>query len=334
MKLSKNSLLEALDAVAAGLATKEMIEQSTCFVFKNGRVITYNDKVSVSHPYDCGIEGAIISTEFRSFISKTSSDEIDLSIVGNEIVLKSGRSKAGITMQATISLPIEEIGEISKWKPLPATFLKGLSFAAGSCSRDLTRPVLNCVHVNGTTIEGTDSYRILRYTLESEMPLRNAILIQANICGSIVHMKPVQIAEGKGWVHFKNEAGTVLSCRLFEAKYVNTAPLLIVEGEEIHFPKELPTILDRAGTFAKRDIPLDEVVSIQLQNNMMVVSSKSASGWFTEKSKITYAELPIEFQVSPYLLKDILLETNVGNVSKNKLVFTGANWIYLTMLKA
>ena len=48
MKLNKADLQRALEIVKPGLANKEMIEHSTSFAFINGKVITYNDEISLS----------------------------------------------------------------------------------------------------------------------------------------------------------------------------------------------------------------------------------------------------------------------------------------------
>ena len=50
MKINKQQFIEALELVKPGLAAKEIIEQSTSFVFRAGQVITYNDEVAVHAP--------------------------------------------------------------------------------------------------------------------------------------------------------------------------------------------------------------------------------------------------------------------------------------------
>ena len=55
MKTNKTKLQTALEIVKPGLANKEIIEQSTSFAFLKGKVVTYNDEVSISHPLK-GIE--------------------------------------------------------------------------------------------------------------------------------------------------------------------------------------------------------------------------------------------------------------------------------------
>ena len=60
MKVNKEKLRQALEIVRPGLANKEVIEQATSFAFMDGRVVTYNDEISISHPVEgIEIEGAV-----------------------------------------------------------------------------------------------------------------------------------------------------------------------------------------------------------------------------------------------------------------------------------
>ena len=62
MKINREELLNQLESVLPGLSTREIIEQSSCFVFMNKEVITYNDEISCSHKSRLDIEGAIVAT--------------------------------------------------------------------------------------------------------------------------------------------------------------------------------------------------------------------------------------------------------------------------------
>lgn len=334
MKINKQKLLIALETVKPGLASKELIEQSTSFCFINGSVVTYNDNISISCPIEgLELEGAVSANEFYAYIKKVKSEEIIAEIEGNEILLKAGRSKVGLTLHEEIVLPIEEIGEIKKWKALPDDFAVGLSLTMGSCSRNMSDPVLTCVHINGSTLEGSDNLRISDYTMVSEVPGK-AFLLPANTCAQVVKMIPSEIAAGQGWVHFRNhKGGAVLSCRIFEEKYPKVKDFLKVKGTDIKFPKGLPAIIDRAGIFSKRDHALDETIEVLIEKKKLYIKTSSESGWFKESVRIDYTGEPIEFSITPYLLQDILGKTFKGVISDNCLLFKGDNWNYVSLLK-
>ena len=59
--INRELFLEQLESVQPGLSTREIIEQSSCYVFRGGEVITFNDEIACSQKCDIGIEGAVRS---------------------------------------------------------------------------------------------------------------------------------------------------------------------------------------------------------------------------------------------------------------------------------
>lgn len=338
IQISKQHLLKALETVKPGLANKEIIEQSTSFAFLDGKVITYNDEISITHPVE-GLKNlscAVNADELYRFLSKVKGDDLILSTNTNEITLTSGRSKIGLILQQEIKLPIESIGGIGKWKDLPSDFLEAIAFTKMGCSGDysIKGGILTCVHVNSKGIlESSDDLRIIRWKLEQEMPVKT-FLIPADSVENVVRIKPTKIAEGKGWIHFQSEEGSVISCRVLEKdSYVDISPYLDTEGILITFPKTTLDALDRAMVFSKREYLLDEEVEITIENRILRIESKSNKGWFREEINIRYNEEPISFLILPHLLRDILLKISTCTIGEDRLKFEGAHWVYVSALK-
>lgn len=335
MLINKKELLEALEIVKPGLANKEMIEQTTSFAFVKDRVITYNDEISISHPLSgLKLEGAVKADKLYALLGKIKKDEIELDIEGGEIIISSGRIKAGLTLQSEIKLPLgDEVATKSKWRELPEKFIKSVSFVMTSCSRDMSRPVLTAVHINESGfIEASDSYRVARCELSGDIPFKT-FLLPASSAVEVVKFNPTHIAEGKGWVHFKTERESVLSCRIFEDTFPDTKPILKMKGIPLTLPKTIEEVMEKATIFAKRDHVLDEIISITLHENRFKIKATSDSGWFEEEVNIRYDGEEVEFHITPYLLKGILAETQTCELSPDKLKFEGENWIYITMLR-
>ena len=337
MKIKKIDLLEALEIVKPALASKEsaaITDQTTSFAFLRNRIITYNDEISISHPIpDLGVQGAVEAKSLYQIIAKVKKDEIEILEGDNEILLTSGRMKAGLTIKKEITLPLEEVEAKKDWYKLPATFLNLLGFTANVCGRDMSRPVLTCVHINKAGfLEGSDGFRLVNCQLGEEMSIRT-ILIPAKSALEVVKFDPVEISDGSGWVHFRSEQGSVLSCRILTDTYPDASKLFIKEGAEIVFPKTISALLDKAGVFAARDIVLEESVEITLADNRMQVKSKSETGWYEESVNVKHKGDKIHFTITPYLLKGILKETNTCIYSKSALQFESENWKYLSMLR-
>jgi len=335
MQINKEELKKALEIVKPGLANKEIIEQSTSFAFMKDKVVTYNDEISISHPISgLNITGALKAEELYQLISKTKKDEIEIIQKDNQIILQSGRSKAGLILQTDIKLPLEEIGEIEKWKTLPENFSKAVKFVSIAAGTDMSKPVLTCIHIDKSGyVEASDGFRIVKYE-NIKIPV-NTFLIPASSARELIKLNPTKIAEGQegGWIHFQTNEGTIISCRVFEDKFPDTSELFKVEGVSLTMPAIVSEIIDRAIVFSKRDHSFDERVSIVIQNNKIKISAKSETGsWFEEDANMRFKDEKISFAITPYLLQDILKETYSFVINENMMKFEGTDWLYVTTL--
>jgi len=336
--INKKNLLEALEIVKPGLANKDIIEQTTSFAFVEGRVVTYNDRISISSPVPDlqDITGAIKADKLYPLLAKIKADEVEMSMnENNEIVIKSGRIKASLTLEYEIKLPLsqKELIERGQWQALPKNFVNGINFVMSAASRDMTRPILTCIHINeGRFMEATDSRKVARFELEGPIPCKT-FLLSADVGVDLVRFNPTEIAEGNGWIHFRTEMDSIMSCRIIDDKFVDTAPHLKITGVELTLPMTIGEVLERAGIFAKRDRMLDESVDISVGNRRFKIKAKCESGSFEEETNIKFDGDPFEFSITPYLLKGILSETQVCQISKDKIKFEGENWVYLAMLR-
>lgn len=334
MKINKTELLAALEAVKPGLSNKELIEQTTSFAFIKGSVVTYNDEISISHPIKgMDLEGAVQAEQLYKLLAKIKKEEIEIIQEANELRVESGKMKAGLTLQKEISLPLEETGGKKEWYPVPAKLLRHMKIAVGACSRDMSRPKLTCVHISKKGfVEGSDGFRIVQCVLGEELMVKS-FLLPAGSVGEVIKIDPIEIAEGSGWVHFRNVEKTILSCRILTEDYFDIDKFLDSTGEPIKFPSTMNELLDRAGVFSKRDFVMDESVEISLGGNKLTIKSKSDTGWFTEEVNCKYAGKEITFAVTPYLLKDILNEMKECTYKSSSLFFQAEDWCYLSMLR-
>lgn len=332
--MKKSDILQALTIVKPGLSNKEVIEQASSFAFIDGHIVTYNDEISISAPVEgLEIEGAIKAEILYGLLSKIKAEEIDMQVVGNELIVKAGRTKAGITLQEEILLPLEEIATKSKWKAVPEGFSKYLAFAADACSADMSNAKLTCVHVTEEgLLQASDNYKIVQIDLKAKMPVKNFLLPSAS-AKIVAKMNPVKISEGEGWVHFKTEAGTTIACRVYDDEFPVIEKILKVQGQEVTFPANLSKVLERAGVFTKRERSFEESVEIELTEKRLIVKATSDNGWFTESLNIEYPGKPMQFVITPYLLKDILSETLECVVGERLLKFETEDWIYVSALK-
>jgi len=336
MKINKNQLQKALTTVQPGLASKDVIEQTTSFAFLDGKVVTYNDQISISHPVEgLDIRGALPSEELYKLLQRINNDEIDIEVDGNQVSLKFGKGHAHLTLQTEIKIPLIEIK--SDLKKLPKSFNHLTKLAMASCSRDMSQPRLTCINIQKDGIlQATDSYRIIYCDLEEKMPIET-FLFSASSAKEAIKINPTHVAKDKEWIHFKNGEGTTISCRLneFKEEYPDLKKHFDIEGGKfIEFPEATREMLERAQIFAARDNQFDEEITISIQSKKLTISSKSETGKFSEKTLIRYEGDPIEFIIPPYLLVDILKETNKCELGENTIKFEGEGWQYVSVLQS
>jgi DNA polymerase III sliding clamp (beta) subunit (PCNA family) len=330
--MKKSELLKALEIVKPGLANKEVVDQATSFAFLDGRVVTYNDEISVSCPVaGLEIEGAVNAEVLYNYLKKIKKEDIQTEVTENEIILKTGRAKAGLVMQSEIKLPLKNIGGKKKWQELPENFLKALAMTVEVTERDASKPMVNSVHIcKKGYIEGTDNYRFLRYTVDTlDLP---SVLLPAASVREVLKFKPERVDIGKGWLFFQTGDGAELACRFIEDPFPDAGSLLNRKGQTITFPSTITNIIDRAQVFTQGDTKYSEHIKVILKDKHIRFESKSTVGRFEETANIHW-DGNLVFTIAPILLKGILEETKEGILDGDQLLmFEGENWKYVAML--
>lgn len=329
MKLNRKSLIAALQAVSVGLAKKEVIAQSTCFVFtEDGQVVTYNDEIAVSHPIKVGFTGAVAAKELLAILNKTKAEEIELELKSGELFFKGSRAKAGLRVQSDIELPITDLAqpEESDWKKLPANFCEALSFCLFSVSKDQNKQLLTCVHIRGQFAESSDNFRVTVFDMGKDAlkVFKKNFLVPAHAAKSVVSYKPVKYAMTEGWLHFKTDTGMQFSCRTFDEDYPNVEKILNVKGNKLQFPSKLGEIMDRASIFSE-----EAYVTISIEENKLTVSAEGLNGWFKEESRISYAGEATEFDIAPEFMKSIMKINDTAIVGEKLLKFEGEDFVHV-----
>jgi len=335
MKINKEELIKKLQIVKPGLSNKEIIEFSNSFAFSNGYVVTYNDFISIKCPIGLDLSGTILADVFYKAIDLIKPDkdgEIDLSIKEGIVIIKSGKSSAGIPINESGKLPIQEIDKkITKWEGLPEGFIEGIKLSSFSISNDASKPILTCLHLKGSMIEANNGERGFRYFMESEIKdefLLPGVCIQAICNHPITHYNL-----DTGWIHFKTKEKVIISSRMYqETEFPDTSDLFSVAGKKFKFPAALKETIDRANIFTTEDIN-SETINIQVDNNGLTISSESVNGWFKETVPLKSPN-NIRFTINPKFLKDILTKNMIGilDTKTNIMKFKSGNWEYIILV--
>jgi len=334
MKTNRQELLDALIAVQPGLASKEVIEQSSSFIFIDGEVVAYNDEIAISCPVEgLGIVGAVEARPFLKLLQKLPDTEIEIMTKGEEIRIESGRRKAGVNIAPEVTIPLKEIGKPQKWNKVPQGFSEGVSFCSFSASSDMTKPILTCLHISGVRIQSCDDFRATRCDIGKWSG--GDVLLPTRAARILVQYEPTHWGSTTGWIHFKNEeTGVRFSCRTLEDRdYPDLDRFFDVEGLEIDLPEATAEILDRVRIFSEQEHAQDEEIEVTLRENKMVLHGKGSSGWMKERIKVGYGgDEEIRFHINPVFFSDILEILDSVIVADNMLKLDGDDFSHVVML--
>ena len=333
MKINKTKLLEQLNQLKLALANKDIIEHSNHFAFLGDKIAAYNDDIALSVPTDLTFTGAVPAAELIKLLNKLKTEEIDLEIESGEMLLTSGKTKAGIKFDPECKLPLEELGQMKKWRAVPKDFLQAVKTCLFSASKDMSKPKLTCVHVLENNVESSDSFRMTRVTIQE--PIAFEMLLPAANAQHLVKYDMEKYCKTDGWVHFKTKENLIFSSRIYLEQYPDLTPFFeIEEPTEIQFPKLLLESLERAEVFGKADIDIDSEIAVKIEDKKITVRGQNDIGWSEESMKISYSGNHIEFKIHPEQFRDVLTRTRVVHIDKDcsRLFFEANGFSHLLAL--
>lgn len=331
--VNRADLLRVLETVQPGLSPKDAILQSTAFVFRKGKVITFNGEVSARMPSGLPAEltGAVQADQLLQLLRHLKDDNIDVEFEEGEFRVYAERREAGIRMEAEIVLPLDQVERPGDWVDLPPEFGEALKLAGGSAGKNQDEFVTVCVHVHPDWVEACDRFQACRYKLDTGV--REPFLVRWASAKHVTAFGITEMSETESWVHFANPAGLVLSVRRFNDAFPHdrVTKLLEERGERTVLPPELADAAKLAGIFSGEDRDQDMVL-VELRDGKVRITGEGTLGWARETTKIVYHGPPLAFRVSPAQLSELVQTHNECELMEKKLRVDGGKWTYVTCL--
>lgn len=331
MKVNREQLLSELEPILPGLSPREVIEQSSCFVFKDGTAVTFNDEIACSHK-TCldDVTGAVRAEPLMGVLRRMKEEVVDINQKNGELIVKGTRKESGVGMEKKILLPIESLERPKEWKKIPEGFSEAIDLAQQCAGKDETQFVTTCIHIHPKWVEATDNWQLIRCPIE--MNLKGPCLVRHQSIKNVVSMGFTRFAETEAWLHFKNKEGLMMSCRRHLDDYIDMTPFLKVKGgEKMTLPKGLADSVETAEIFTSENQD-NNLVSIELRKGKMRVRGTGLSGWYKEMKQLDYSGPSLRFLISPKLLAEISQKYNDCVVTKNRLKVDGGNFSYIACL--
>lgn len=333
MRINREEFLKQLESVLPGLSTKEVIEQSSCFIFKHKTVNTYNDEIACSQKSLLEIDGAVPAMPFISILRKLKEEELEINANddNSQILIKAKQKRSGIIMEQDILLPIEAVDKPKDWKKLPDNFADAIAIVQPCAGSNEAQFVMTCVHITKKWIEACDNHQVTRFRIKTDVD--KSILIRKESLKHIVSLEMVEFSETKHWVHFRNSDGLMLSCRHWTDEYPSDdiTQILKTSGKTLNLPKGLKEAVEKAEIFSSENTEGSNVI-VNIKKGKFKITGKGISGWFTEVKKSKYDGDSLQFTIPPRLLVELVQRYNECEVSESRLKVKGGKFVYVTVL--
>lgn len=334
MKIKRLDLLGALNRVRPGLASKEIIEQSNCFVFTGDYVATYNDEVAISTPFETKFTGAVKSTEVSALLNKVKVEEINATIAEGELLITGGKFRSGIRIEEEVTLPLDFLDVELEFIAIPEGMLEGLKICGMSTAKESFIPLLSNIHVKGKFVESCDNDRATRYTMKENID--DELLIPAHSASYISSREIDGYSVGDGWIHFQETGtGMIYSCRTYNEEYPPLGDVLKVKGTPVRLPGELSDVLERSSIFSKNHAGTENNVFIQINNESILVRGENDNGWFEEEAEAQLRnDNEYSFFVNPHMLQEIIQKSSRVMLAEGALKFICRGFDHVIILDA
>lgn len=333
-RINRENFIKQIEAVLPGLSPREIIEQSSCFIFQEGNVMTYNDEIACTQACDLKVKGAVQAIPLINILRKFAEEEITISTKKKKFIIKGKRKTATILMEKKIKLPIKLVESPKKWKNLPTDFADAIHVVQQCAGKDDGRFDFTCVHLHPDRIEACDGSQAALYKID--LPILKPTLVRKESLKYIISLDMIRFSRSKNWIHFENSNGLIMSCRRWvysESNFPNLIELMKVKGTKTVLPKGMIGALEKAKVFTVDNVVADQV-DIELKRNSIRVTGRGINGKFEEFKKIKYTGKKREFAIAPDLFIDLINRHNECRISKDKLKIVTGKYSYITALIA
>lgn len=331
---NREELLHQLELVSPGLSTRDIVEHSSCFIFKEGRVYTFNDEIFCSVPCDLGFEGAVASEPLLKILAKMPDESLEVVEEEGAAIFKGKRRRAEIRLQTEITdmiKNIEAIEQPTKWKLLAEDFIEAVDLVKECAATDQSTFVLTCIHICPDRVEAADDYQTAQVKIDTKFA--GPALVRRDSMKHVCMLSLTRFAETEKWIHFKNKEGLKIACRrAHDLEYPDVSEVLKIEGAHTSpLPKGMGEICERAEVFSA-DNPDDNLVKVEFVTGRVKVTGRGTKGAYTESRKINYKGEGVAFYITPKLLGDLTSRYDQCELSSEKLMVGDGRFCYVTVL--
>lgn len=330
--VNRVALFNALSIVGPGLTTsRETCEQSSCYVFQDGWVYTFNEEIACRAPLEgFAVTGAVPAKGVLEVLDKTPDDNFTAVETDASIELRSPGRRITWDKQADILLPTHLVEMPEEFYEIPPGLVEGCIIAASCTKRDSDKFLAQCVHIAPDWVEACDNVQVSRFDVPG---LECDILVRGVTIKRINDMCFTHWALTENWMHFTNSTGAIFSCRCHRREYIDLEGLLTAEvGELLTLPGGMVEVIERAAVAAAMAAG-DAYVTISIKGGRLKVTGQGTTLKYEEILQTTYKGPDLSFVAAPALLTELAkAHTNVY-LAPGRLCVKSGSMIYITSVR-
>ncbi len=328
-RVNREALLRCLESVKPGLTAKEVIDQSSCFAFQGGDVITLNEEMSCRQTSGLGgkLTAAVEAKPLLETLHQWTEDEVDIEVDDTTLTVGGKQRWADFPAADKILMSLEIVDDPGEWVPLHEDFLDALQIVAACTGRDESRYFSTCVHIHPKYLEACDSNhgQAIRYRLRTG--IKERAMVPHKSIKPIIDFGMTEMSETESWLHFRSTNGLRLSCRRFVEEFPDLTTFLgVPDGAHVLLPKSLAASMKKAEVFTERAL-------IKLMPKKMRIVARGTGGGYRERKNLAgYTGERMEFWIATQLLTEIVKRHNECEVTDSFLKVNGNRFVYVVAL--
>ncbi len=342
MELSREKLFEAAELAKPALADKDLIEQCT-HLWLDGKSLTAYDDASlgIQVPFASELKGGLRGSVLLGFLAHGGGDKLEVQLEDKgEALLKIGRSRLRLALMP-VDRAIWELPKLGKVKPyrLSSGFLEALKavrISLGPGSAKAEQLGVTLMLQGGLQLYASDDKTIAWSTLKQikDWPLKpgERVTIPTAFVEQLIRLgsENTDLWITSNEVMAEREDGVILFARLVNVqKFTDFKSVIDTELKGMQMfdiPARLKLGLDRVGIMLEGE----EAVDMWFQDNTLRIHAKAAFGELKDVIDLEVHPEPIEFKVSPELMKrgmDLCL--TMGASVRATIMANKENFLYL-----
>lgn len=329
-------LLGALKAVKPGLDKQGTVEQMDHFIFTGDAVITYNDKICISHPIETGVRCSVNADDLFKIVNGIKESEIELTFKDNIMAIETESTEAEIASdisEAKAEDMIDVLGlESLEWEPLSDKVIRGIDLCRFSVARDRTKGVITCVGIRDNKVMSSDNIRVSMFEGPDDVEMPE-ILLPGPAANELVKFKPSHYCLTENWVHFLTEDEATFSSRVVAGEYPDASRFFNTETpNKLKLPEGLTAIIDGVTAMCVGESDAEKSITVMIEDGELRLQARKERGWVRKKMEINYNGDPIHFGINPHFFSEVLRMTQIMMLGKNRAIFRSANFKHLISL--